>query len=100
MEMAKKFVNEHILSTLSGILAGELHIDPKSNLQEIIQAVHFVTPHYELLSETGADHDKVYTVGVYLKDTIIGEGTGTSKKKAQSCAAENALERKTEWYRK
>lgn len=59
---AKKFVEDHVLSTLSHILEGELHIDPKSNLQEIIQATHFVTPHYELLQETGADHDKIYTI--------------------------------------
>lgn len=62
IDVARKFVHDHVLSTLSGIFAGELHIDPKSNLQEIIQATHFVTPHYELLGETGADHDKIYTI--------------------------------------
>jgi ribonuclease-3 len=100
IEEARKFVHAHIISTLSGIMEDELHIDPKSNLQEIIQASHFVTPHYELIAETGADHDKIYTVGAYLKDILIGQGTGSSKKKAQSSAAENALERKKEWFGK
>lgn len=99
-EVARQFVTDHVLSTLSSIFEGELHIDPKSNLQEIIQAAHFVTPHYDLLGETGADHDKIYTIGVYLGEKLIGQGTGTSKKKAQSSAAENALERKDEWLGK
>lgn len=100
IEAARKFVNDHVISTLSRIFEWELHIDPKSNLQEIIQATHFVTPHYNLLSETGADHDKIYTIWAYLGDRLIGQGTGTSKKKAQSAAAENALERKHEWLEK
>ncbi len=56
-----------------------------------------VTPHYELLSEVGADHDKIYEVGAYLNDRCIGVGKGSSKKKAQTVAAENALSRTKEW---
>ena len=84
---AEKFVHEHVISTLPAILEGALHVDPKSHLQEIIQATHNITPHYELLSESGADHDKIYCIGAYLGDVLIGEGSGTSKKKAQSVAA-------------
>jgi len=99
-EAAQKFVHDHVISTLSNIFEEELHIDPKSNLQEIIQAKYFVTPHYELLGETGADHDKTYTVGAYLNDVLIGQGTGTSKKKAQTSAAEDALNNKDTWLKK
>jgi ribonuclease-3 len=56
-----------------------------------------ITPHYDLISESGADHDKLYEVGVYLGELRIGVGTGSSKKKAQTVAAENALARLKEW---
>lgn len=99
-EVARTFVHDHVISTLPSILESDLHIDPKSNLQEIIQAKYFVTPTYDTLSETGADHDKIYTIGVYLNEIQIGQGTGTSKKKAQSAAAENALSQKSIWLKK
>jgi ribonuclease III len=56
-----------------------------------------VTPTYELLSETGADHDKEYKIGVYYATKLIGSGSGSSKKKAQTAAAEDALTRRGEW---
>lgn len=94
---ATKFVHTYVISTLEDILKESLHVDPKSHLQEIIQAKHAITPRYDLLSEIGADHDKMYEIGVYLGEKHIGTGTGSSKKKAQSVAAENALQRMSEW---
>ncbi len=94
---AEQFVHTHVISTLSAILEGALHVDPKSHLQEVIQAKHMITPHYDLISESGADHDKLYEVGVYLGELRIGVGMGSSKKKAQTVAAENALARRKEW---
>ncbi len=96
---AKKFVETYVFSTLEAILRDALYVDPKSHLQEIIQATHGVTPHYELLSESGADHDKDYVIGVYIESELIGTGNGTSKKKAQSHAAEVALQKKAEWQK-
>ncbi len=94
---AKQFVEIHVISTLKQILDEELHVDPKSNLQELIQAMYNVTPHYDLIGDHGLDHDKTYEIGAYVLDREIGRGVGSSKKKAQSKAAENALERKKEW---
>ncbi|MFZ4461178.1 MAG: putative dsRNA-binding protein [Patescibacteria group bacterium] len=87
----------HVISTLTGILEQALHVDPKSSLQEIVQAMFNVTPHYDLIGEQGLDHDKTYEIGVFVENREIGRGTGSSKKKAQSKAAENALERKSNW---
>ena len=97
MNAARNLVETQVFSTLDTILRDSLYVDPKSHLQEIIQATYGVTPHYELLSESGADHDKDYEIGVYIESRLIGVGNGTSKKKAQSHAAEVALEKKSEW---
>ena len=67
--------------------------DYKSKLQEIIQAEQQVTPAYSLLSATGPDHAKQFTVEVSAGDTILGRGTGNSKKAAEMEAARVALER-------
>lgn len=94
---AKSFVEKHVYSTLSEILEKELHVDPKSYLQEISQAKYGTTPTYEVLKESGSDHSKSYTVGAYIGTNHIGTGIGSSKKKAQQEAAENALSEQKIW---
>jgi ribonuclease-3 len=96
-DAAKAFVAEHVLSGTETILADSLHVDPKSRLQEVSQAVFGVPPEYELVAEMGADHDKTYSVAVKINGKTVGEGTGGSKKKAQAAAAAAALEKETEW---
>ena len=51
-----------------------------------------ITPSYELVSQEGPDHDRVFTVGIYLKDEKIAEGKGRSKQEAEQDAALNAIE--------
>ncbi|MDD2891427.1 MAG: ribonuclease III [Candidatus Gracilibacteria bacterium] len=94
---AKKFVEKYVYSTLSEILEKQLYVDPKSYLQEISQAKYSTTPTYEVLKESGSDHSKSYTVGVYIGINHIGTGIGSSKKKAQQEAAENALSLQETW---
>jgi ribonuclease III len=96
-DAAKRFVEVHVISTLKDILDQALHVDPKSHLQELVQAMYGVTPRYELIAEHGMDHDKTYEIGVYVDSREVGRGMGSSKKKGQSQAAENALARKAEW---
>lgn len=94
---AKTFVEKYVYSTLSEILDKQLYVDPKSYLQEISQAKYSTTPTYEVLAESGSDHNKSYTVGVYIGTNHIGTGMGSSKKKAQQEAAENALGEQKIW---
>lgn len=94
---AKEFVTRHVLSGVGEILNASLHVDPKSRLQEISQAKFGTAPEYDVVSETGADHEKTYEVVVKVGGYPVGSGIGTSKKKAQSLAAENALARESEW---
>jgi ribonuclease-3 len=72
--------------------AMESHANPKGRLQEIVQPEHGNNAlRYELIATEGADHEKVYEVGVYLLDRHLGTGRGTSKKIAEEEAARAAL---------
>jgi ribonuclease-3 len=69
-------------------------MDPKSKFQEMAQEQFGVTPVYRVIDESGPDHDKVFTVGVYVGDKLHGRGSGSSKQAAQQVAAATALKTK------
>lgn len=93
-QVAEKFIMDHIIKTLDDILANKDYIDAKTKLQEAAQEHEGITPEYKLVSESGPDHDKTFTMGVYLEDKLIASGNGTSKQKAEQHAAQKALELK------
>lgn len=68
-------------------------VDYKSQLQEFIQAREQPAPVYRVVAATGPDHDKQFTVEVITGDTVLGKGTGKSKKTAETEAARAALQR-------
>lgn len=88
---AYKFVEDHIIYKLDEILEKGLFYDPKSKYQELSQENLGITPTYELISESGPDHNKIFIMGSFLDDRKVGEGSGQSKQKAQSEAAKDAL---------
>ena len=90
-EAAAKFINDHIVARLSHILKSGTWMDPKSKFQELSQEQFGVTPAYKVIEESGPDHDKVFTVGVYVSDKLYGRGAGSSKQAAQQEAASSAL---------
>jgi ribonuclease III len=67
-------------------------IEYKSKLQELTQSSFKSAPVYQLVSETGPDHDKVFVVEVIVNGKTMGTGTGKSKKIAETEAARLALE--------
>jgi ribonuclease-3 len=91
-EAAEKFIEDNILSKLEDILTSGSWRDPKSHLQEVSQRIDGHTPLYKVLSEEGPDHDKVFTLGVYVGQNLMGKGTGHSKQVAQQQAARVALD--------
>ncbi len=95
-ETAKDFIYKHILVKIDAILEEESWRDPKSYVQELAQKIDGMTPVYKTLKEEGPDHDKVFTVGVYVGDSLKGTGTGHSKQEAQTEAAREGVKR----YRK
>ncbi|HSX00617.1 MAG TPA: ribonuclease III [Candidatus Saccharimonas sp.] len=90
-DQAKTFITEHIVSRLADILEAGSWQDPKSRFQELAQDQFGLTPNYRVLEEAGPDHDKVFTVGVYVGDKLYGKGSGSSKQAGQQVAAEAAL---------
>ena len=73
------------------VLAGQrLWQDAKSRFQELAQEHVSVTPTYTTIDQHGPDHDRVFTVGVYLRDEKVAEGSGRSKQEAEQAAAEAA----------
>ncbi len=90
---AKDLIITHILSTFEEILKTGSWRDPKSRLQEVAQSVDGLTPAYKVLAEEGPDHDKVFTLGVYVGTKLLGKGSGSSKQDAQQKAAEAALQK-------
>jgi len=88
---AEAFINKHITSKLENILAEGTWRDPKSHLQEVSQRIDGATPQYKVLEEVGPDHDKVFTLGVYVAGKQMGKGSGHSKQIAQQKAAQAAL---------
>lgn len=90
---AKAFIHQHIISKLDDILRTGSWRDPKSHLQEISQRVDGFTPVYRVLGESGPDHDKVFTLGVFVGNRQMGKGIGPSKQHAQQSAARAAIAR-------
>ncbi|MCC7432328.1 ribonuclease III [Candidatus Peregrinibacteria bacterium] len=88
---AHVFIDRFILARLEHILEVGEHIDAKSRFQEIAQELHTLTPEYRFVSETGPDHNKIFTMGLYLGDEKVSEGQGSSKQKAEQSAAEAGL---------
>jgi ribonuclease-3 len=90
-EAARTFITANIIARLPHILEVGSWVDPKSKFQEISQEREGFTPIYKVLEESGPDHDKVFVVGVYVGDKLMGKGQGSSKQLAQQVAADNAL---------
>jgi len=92
LETARRFVLK-VASTELGALAREpAEHNPKGELQEIIQAISPVSPAYEVVSETGPDHQKEFVCRVMWEGRELGRGCGQSKKQAEINAAAAALQ--------
>ena len=88
LENAKKHIYRFILSDLEHKI---LFLDSKTILQEEIQKQKDAKLRYELVGETGPEHDKQFHVEAYLNDVLIGTGVGRTKKAAEQQAAYEAL---------
>ncbi len=95
-DAADAFLNKHLYPKLDGIIAARSYQDAKSKFQETAQNKKGITPNYKTIREDGPDHDREFTVGVYLEEKEIARGIGKSKQEAEQSAAQNALE-KTNW---
>lgn len=90
-DIAEKFIDKTILPRTEEIVKNKLWRDAKSLVQEKAQEFVGVTPAYKVLSESGPDHEKNFTVGIYFGDALIAQGKGKSKQEGAQAAAEAAL---------
>lgn len=91
IDLVDKFVAKTILLKTEEIVNKKLWRDAKSLVQEKAQEFVSVTPLYKVLHESGPDHDKHFTVGIFFGSNLIAEGKGKSKQEAEQKAAEAAL---------
>ena len=91
MEAAKEFILPFIKREAAHHTSEEYSTDYKTSLQEIVQKNKEEILTYRLVSETGPDHDKCFTVEVLINSNIISEGVGKSKRQAEQEAARLAL---------
>ena len=92
-ESAREFIAKHILVKTDMVIEEGLWRDPKSYVQELAQKVDGITPVYKTLKEEGPDHDKLFTVGLYVGGSLTGTGIGHSKQEAQTAAAREGVKK-------
>jgi len=91
---ARDFITAHLIPRMDCILAENLWLDAKSFFQEKAQEKEGVTPSYHVLAESGPDHNKKFTVGIYIGSEQVAQGNGHSKQEAEQDAARKALAEK------
>ncbi len=99
LETARRFILALAADDLAQLEAEPIDINPKGHLQETLQAISPRSPVYELLSETGREHEKTFVVRVVWEGMALGEGMGRSKKQAETAAAMEAMQRRV-WEEK
>ncbi len=96
IEAVEDFLNKNLYPKIDDIIAKRAYQDAKSQFQELAQDKRSTTPTYKTLSEVGPDHDRVFTVGVFLGNEEMARGDGKSKQEAEQAAAQAAID-KTGW---
>lgn len=85
------FIHENIIVLLPEIIRTESYRDFKTIMQEYCQKHTKITPRYRVINTEGKDHEKIFTVGVWVDSEKLGEGSGRSKQDAETNAAQAAL---------
>ena len=91
LETVRRFILDEMRGDLERLEEEPLEINPKGQLQELLQAISPRSPVYELLAQEGREHEKTFSVRVVWEGQVLGEGTGRSKKQAETAAALTAL---------
>lgn len=90
---AEAFIARNLYHKIDDVIEKRSYQDAKSRFQELAQEKRGITPSYETLSEVGPDHNKRFTVGVFIGNDEIARGEGQSKQEAEQAAAEAGLDK-------
>ena len=99
LETARRFILTQSKPDLEDVKEEPVDINPKGHLQELLQSISPASPVYELVSESGPEHDKMFVVKCVWEGLILGQGSGRSKKQAETNAAADAMKAKR-WEKK
>ena len=90
-EAARDYVARQLAAEVQLVQRTHVMRDYKTTLQEVVQKHVDSKIAYELLTETGPDHDKTFEFAVRINDAVYGTGKGRNKKEAEQGAAREAL---------
>lgn len=93
VRVVANFLKHTLFPKAKNFVEKKVFKDPKSLLQEHVQAKKQNSPVYKVLQEEGPAHAKQFTIGVFVNETMVGKGTGKSKQEAEEDAARSALEK-------
>ncbi|HEX4639090.1 MAG TPA: ribonuclease III [Chthoniobacterales bacterium] len=91
LDAARKFILVQAQGDVEQIEEKPVDINPKGNLQELLQSISPNSPVYEVLSQSGPEHDKRFVVQAVWEGIVLGKGSGKSKKQAETAAADEAM---------
>ncbi|MFZ2621394.1 MAG: ribonuclease III [Minisyncoccia bacterium] len=94
LDKAKDFIETNFTPLIEDIISAGSHVDAKSLFQEKAQEFDGITPLYKTMKESGPDHEKKFTVGVYVGKELVATGEGESKQDAEQEAAKEALQKR------
>jgi ribonuclease-3 len=94
LDTARKFILAQARGDLEQLAEEPVDINPKGHLQELLQSISPRSPVYELISQSGPEHEKTFVVQAVWEGMVLGQGSGPSKKQAETAAALDAMELK------
>jgi ribonuclease III len=99
LDAARNFILAQMRGDLEQLAITPVDINPKGHLQELLQGISPRSPVYELVSQSGPEHEKTFVSQVLWEGTVLGQGSGRSKKQAETAAALDAMQLKR-WEKK
>jgi ribonuclease III len=98
LEVVRRFILDEAHDDILRLTHQPLEVNPKGQLQETLQAISPKSPSYEIISQAGPEHQKIFVAKVIWNGMVLGSGEGSSKKQAETAAALCALKEKL-WER-
>ena len=99
LDAAKEFILTQTRTDLEQLAEKPVDINPRGHLQELLQSISPSSPIYELVSQSGPEHEKTFVSQVVWEGIVLGQGSGRSKKQAETAAALEAMQSKR-WEKK
>ena len=93
MEKARAFVMSYFVPEIKNAVEQRIFHDYKTDLQEYCQGLNLPLPKYQVVKETGPDHQKTFEIEILINNKAYGSGVGRTKKEAEQKAAEEALKK-------